>query len=120
MNVIIVDDDHLLRDAIKSVLELCGAHVAGTAWDFISFKNVMNRTVDVCLIDVILPNGDNGFSLAEYALSVSHCNVIMMSGEDHWDGCVLPFLKKPFQANDLLQAILADFSPRNIGKGRLY
>ncbi len=110
-NIILVEDDDIVREMISAVLMNKGYSVV-TARDGNEAIDQINRNqnheLDLLITDVIMP-GMNGFDLAETVKTrIQDIRVLYMSG--YSDNAVtplgplkedMPYLQKPFTADDL-------------------
>ena len=113
MKIGLVDDSVILRGAIKNVLEDCGYEVpieAGGSAEL--FKKLEKVTPDLLLLDVFFPT-ENGLDiLARLRKQYPNLKVMLVTGlkqtsisEEAKRLGASGVLYKPFDTNDLLQAI---------------
>ena len=113
-NILVVDDDEVMRSALKRILEKENFNVT-LAEDGISLsKHLENSKFDLILLDVNLPWVD-GFelcSLIKEHVSLRKIPIIMVSArsssEDIEKGFSLgisDYITKPFEMNDMLSVI---------------
>jgi DNA-binding NtrC family response regulator len=79
MTILVVDDEPLIRWAVREGLETAGFHVleAGTAREAIA--SLSNHPVAVALLDVRLPDSDDLTLLRRFRHDAPDCRVIMMT-----------------------------------------
>ncbi len=113
MNVLLVEDDELVRSCVEDLLIDAGLSVTAvsSATEALGLDGV--EDLSVLLADVRLGPGMNGFRLAAEARQRwpgIHC--VLMSGDpaveqDDADGPGL-FLAKPFRVDELLRAVCVE------------
>jgi DNA-binding NtrC family response regulator len=107
LNILIVEDEVLLRKQLASYFEKHGADVTG-AGDIAGAKQVISElTFDFALLDVNLPDGQGTSLLKEKTFS-NNTGVIVMTAEGNIAGAVeamklgaLDYLAKPFDPAEL-------------------
>jgi DNA-binding NtrC family response regulator len=103
--VMVVENDPFNRLALTRVLADAGYVVCGVAETVAEGKLVAAATSpDACLIDIALDGGSNGVDLAEWLIGQFGVPVVLMSGVSD-PALVVPFLRKPFDISDLLDAL---------------
>ena len=112
ISVIIVDDEEMLLDTIKSGLSSEGYHCE-TASTVKSAIELVSRTpFEIMITDVILPDG-HGFELAKKAMGLTPgLKVILITGysedfsyDEAMEAGASDFIKKPFSLKELLARI---------------
>jgi CheY-like chemotaxis protein len=115
MIVLLVDDEPMMRKMMKSMLERRGVQVldAGNAAEALAISR--EHAFDVLVTDIVM-DGVDGWKLAESLIRERPAlPVLFISGmpaDFETEGRRYPrcaFLPKPFQANDLMNAIDAVF-----------
>ena len=111
--VLVIDDEQLLRNSIKKILERAGFYVE-TALDYqTAQKCVENLQFDLILIDVVLPKM-SGISLIEKLQQQYELNaaIIFITGEPNLETAVNAirvgandYLEKPINRSELVEAI---------------
>ncbi len=115
--VLIIDDERLLRQSIKIILEKAGFYCE-TAYDYQSAeKNIENLKFDLILADIVLPKM-NGISLVS-KLQEEHkidSIVIFITGEPNLETCsqaiqigASDYLEKPVSRQKLIDSIKRSF-----------
>ena len=109
MRIVIVDDEFLIVKSLSALLTRAGHHVAGTAGSLTRGLDLIDTTeMDIAIIDANL----NGVSAEPLVKRLSERNVpaLLITGysdkqRPSWapDG----FLTKPFDLEDLLEAVEA-------------
>lgn len=111
--VLLVDDNDYVRQMICVILELAHYHVleAGSAAHALKISDQHQGEIDLLLTDIQMP-GMKGDELAEeMLLRRPGIKVLCMSGdlgvllERHTSAKDVPFIAKPFRAEDLLALI---------------
>jgi FixJ family two-component response regulator len=122
--VIVVDDDHRIREALSSLISSAGLQVAvfGSAAEFLEFKR---PEVPGCLVlDLQLP-GASGLELQQQLLAGDTPPIVFISGHGDIPSSVraikagaIEFLPKPFDDQELLRAIHAAIDQDRIARGK--
>lgn len=112
--VLVVDDETVVRDFIKHILEADGYEVltAGNSVEALQLGAAFRGTIDLLLTDVHMKIFQNGIQLARCFNTLRPETRILLTsgsapqghlpgdGEDRW-----PFLPKPFTRKMLLDAV---------------
>jgi len=122
--VMVVDDDHRVREALSSLISSAGLRVAvfGSAAEFLEFKR---PEVPGCLVlDLQLP-GASGLELQQQLLAEDTPPIVFISGHGDIPSSVraikagaIEFLQKPFDDQELLRAIHAAIDQDRIARGK--
>ena len=122
--VIVVDDDHRVREALSSLISSAGLQVAvfGSAAEFLEFER---PEVPGCVVlDLQLP-GASGLDLQQQLLTGDTPPIVFISGHGDIPSSVraikagaIEFLQKPFDDQDLLRAIHAAIDQDRIARGK--
>jgi len=115
--ILVVDDDDLLRETVRLVLEKAGHRVA-EAQDGRKVPELLaGDTFDIMLLDMVMRGKGGIETLADPALSSSSCKVIVMTGRidtgsEAFQALCRRFnaeavLAKPFTTRQLLETIEA-------------
>jgi DNA-binding response OmpR family regulator len=112
--VLVVDDEEIMRNALKRVLETEDFNVLIAEDGFALSKVLETTTLDLILLDVNLPWVD-GFELCQLVKSheaLAHIPVIMVSGRKSSDDIkrgmelgATDFIGKPFDVDHLLGSV---------------
>ncbi|MGB6540926.1 MAG: response regulator [Xanthobacteraceae bacterium] len=104
--VLVVDDEPLVREVTASMLEELGCEVITAASGTEALQRLSSdRRIEILITDINMPEMD-GYELAERAQHMrERLKVIALSGREQ-DGSGLPFIRKPFLAQDL-KAVMA-------------
>lgn len=114
-DILIVDDDDLIRDMIRAFVEDAG-HTAREAEDGkVALDRLAERPADVAILDVIMPNQEGLETIRHMQRLHPTVKIIVMSGggargQQSYLDAALDFgakaaLKKPFSGADLLALI---------------
>src|SRR6056297_376705 len=111
--VLIIDDERLLRQSIKKILEKAGFYVE-TAMDYQSAKkNIENLNFDLLLVDIVLPK-ISGIELIRKLRNEYEINsaIIFITGEPNLKSCInamrigaIDYLEKPVSRTVLIESI---------------
>jgi two-component system phosphate regulon response regulator OmpR len=106
--VLVVEDNEDIQDLLKEVFLSEGYRFA-VAGDGAEMRRIIRKgEIDVCIIDFLLPGGENGLVLAKEVAAQGY-GVIMVSGDrthfDTIDKAGHRFLAKPFPLRSLLQLV---------------
>jgi DNA-binding NtrC family response regulator len=131
MNVLLVDDEAMMRKMVKIALQKNGFQVFDAATGADALALAQAHRIDVLVTDVVMDDDMDGWSLASSLVErYPRLPVVFMSGyptdlankRQEYARCT--FLAKPFQPGDLMQAIswvlaaraqAADNSPHDRG-----
>ncbi len=107
--VLVVDDEPVILTTLQRALSLEGYHVDIAGGVKIAEEKFRKRSYDICLFDVMLPDGDGLELLRRLRAAHVEVPVIMMSGHATIDLAVsatrlgaLQFLEKPINTDALL------------------
>jgi CheY-like chemotaxis protein len=122
--ILLVDDDEVFREATGAVLQAAGYEVR-MAPDFRLALEILESdvTVDLFLVDIVMPDRVNGLALARMArLRRPEIKVLYLSGYDIpgvKTEALGPIIAKPVSDELLVERVssaLHDSSPRSSGK----
>ncbi len=110
--LLVVDDEPAILTTLQKALTLEGYHVDVAGGVAIAEEKFKKRVYDLCLFDVMLPDGDGVELLRKLREAGSEVPVIMMSGHATIDLAVratrsgaLQFLERPLNTDALLLTI---------------
>ena len=113
--VLVVEDEGLLRDMVRSFLEGCGHRVleADSGSKALEVWKEREENIDLLLTDMVLPRGISGLELARGLLERRpQLKVIFTTGRlvsdlerEAFEKINAWFLQKPFQLGDLIQLV---------------
>jgi len=109
MNILVVDDDALIRDMLCRVVGIMG-HTAIGACNGKDALDVISGSIDLVISDCDMPvmSGPEMLAALKSDPRVAHVPVIMMSGD--FDNCkatesAFAFVSKPFSTDTLIKEI---------------
>lgn len=113
--ILVVEDEGVLREMERSILERCGYYVleADSARKAFDLWMAHGRKIDLLLADIVLPRGITGIEIAKRLLDEQpQLKVIFTTGKvfRHAEQDALArmnalFLQKPFQQDDLVRVV---------------
>src|SRR6188768_805648 len=108
-HLLVVDDEPSILTTLQKALSLEGYSVDVAGGVKVAEDKLKKRSYDLCLFDVMLPDGDGLSLLAQLRAAKSEVPVIMMSGHATIDTAVkatrlgaLNFLEKPINTDALM------------------
>lgn len=106
--VLVVEDDPDVKALLEAVLGYEGYHFSAVANGAEMRRALARGDIDVAVIDVLLPGGDNGYALAKEAADCG-CGVILVTGHGlHFEAVERSgyrYLLKPYRASSLLELV---------------
>ena len=113
LSVLIVDDDTLMRQALRTILHAGEFDIAGEASNGEdALSQCSKQKPDVVLLDINMPRLDGITALARIRAALPACKVIMISSNATADrvreamtGGAAGFIVKPFNAARVVQEI---------------
>ncbi len=118
MNILIVDDETLIRNVIKEYSSSEGYHIFEASDGLEAIEMVKNNNIDLVVLDVMMPNLD-GFSACKEIKRIKNIPVIILSArKEEYDKLVGfelgidDYMTKPFSPKELMARIKA-VSKRN-------
>jgi len=119
MNILIVDDETLIRNVIKEYSKSEGYNIFEASDGLEAIEMVKNNNIDLVVLDVMMPNLD-GFSACKEIKKIKSIPVIILSArKEEYDKLVGfelgidDYITKPFSPKELMARIKA-VSKRNI------
>ena len=111
-HLLVVDDEPSILTTLQKALSLEGYSVDVAGGVRVADEKLKKRSYDLCLFDVMLPDGDGLSLLQQLRTAKNETPVIMMSGHATIDTAVkatrlgaLNFLEKPINTDALLIAV---------------
>ena len=111
--ILIVDDEVLIREALRRFLEIQG-HTVLEAGDGVDALAVLNeQEVDLAVVDLVMPRMDGMGLLSRMRADYPSTKVIIVSGYDEvFDMAqreidVVAIVSKPFQLSEVADAVRA-------------
>ena len=112
MRILVVDDDPIVLDSCRRILEAEGFDVQAVSSADNALETVKNNGFDLLLIDVKMPGHDGMYLMREVKERWPEIPVIVMSGyptpETITDGITMgaaKFIAKPFTPDELLEMV---------------
>ena len=113
--ILVVEDEQLLREMQRSMLEGCGHRVleAGSSERALEIWNDRGEDIDLLLTDMVLSRGMSGMELAKRLVERRPgLKIIFTTGRilrdldrEDLEKINARFLQKPYQGEDLIQAV---------------
>lgn len=113
--ILIVEDEGVLREMERGILEACGYNVleADSGRKAFDLWEAQGRKIDLLLADIVLPRGITGIEVAKRLIDGQpQLKIIFTTGKifRHEEQDALAkmnalFLQKPFQHQDLIRAV---------------
>ncbi|MDD3453781.1 MAG: response regulator transcription factor [Bacilli bacterium] len=126
MNLLVVDDEELIRNVIKEYTSNEGYNVFEASDGNEAIKCVEKNNIDLIIMDVMMPNLD-GFSACKEIKKIKDIPIIMLSARneeyDKLNGFNLgvdDYITKPFSPKELLARIKAVSKRNNVGDNYIY
>ena len=119
-NVMIADDSESVRSTLRDMVEAGKHKVVAEADDGIDTQEKFNSAKpDVLLLDVAMPKKDGMETLIELMKNNPKAKVIMITAHDDMElieNCIkagaLAYITKPFNTDDILQAVAFAFEEK--------
>lgn len=109
-HILVVDDDQRIRQMLTRYFEQEGYRVSVAA-DGPAMRTKLNDSVDVILLDVVMP-GDDGLTLAREVRAGSDVGIIMLTGRDDVLDRIVglevgadDYIAKPFHLREVLARV---------------
>jgi len=119
MNILIVDDETLIRNVIKEYSKSEGYNIFEASDGLEAIEMVKNNNIDLVVLDVMMPNLD-GFSACKEIKKIKTIPVIILSARKEeydklvgFDLGIDDYITKPFSPKELMARIKA-VSKRNV------
>lgn len=108
-HILVVDDDPRIRQMLARYFEEEGYHVSAVA-DGRGMRDALQRfAIDIILLDLILPGGEDGLALAREVRTRSDVPIIMLTGRDEVVDRIVgleigadDYIAKPFHLREVL------------------
>lgn len=109
--VLVVDDDSIIRETLRILLRSNGFDVVGEASDGIKAMQMLRKhKPDIVLLDISMPGASGLDVLEEIRSELPEVNVVMISGEAKSDivkkaieGGAIGYIVKPFNTANVMQ-----------------
>ena len=110
--VLVIDDEQMMLDAIKTILEEMGHHVECFSSSTKGEKSALENDFDLVLIDIRMPE-KNGAKITESILNKkSGANILVITAHPHdplakraLDAGAKGLVKKPFDIGKILEVL---------------
>ena len=109
-HILVVDDDQRIRQMLTRYFEQEGYRISVAA-DGLAMRAQLNDSVDVILLDVVMP-GEDGLTLAREIRATSDVGIIMLTGRDDVLDRVVgleigadDYIAKPFHLREVLARV---------------
>ena len=102
--ILVVDDDLGLRHALAETLVDAGYAIEQASDGLMALRQIARQVPDLILSDVRMPHLDGIGLAATLAPHMPLIPIILMSAQSLPSGCGQPFIRKPFDAGDALDA----------------
>src|SRR6202140_829053 len=109
-HILVVDDDHRIRQMLTRYFEQEGYRISAAA-DGAAMRAQLNDSVDLILLDVVMPRED-GLTLARELRATSTVGIIMLTGRDDVLDRVVglevgadDYIAKPFHLREVLARV---------------
>ncbi|HYH21618.1 MAG TPA: response regulator [Azospirillum sp.] len=79
-NILVADDDHMVRQVLRTTLERAGHHVAVAGSGTEALRLMEKQAFDIAVLDVIMPEKEGIGTLIEARQKHPGMKTIMMSG----------------------------------------
>lgn len=111
MNILIVEDEFLIADQLKTLIKQGGYQCVGVAKDVASAKILLLKKPDFVLLDIKLSEGDSGITLGHF-LNKQGIPFYYLTANNEFETMQealqskpVGYLSKPFNVNDILAAL---------------
>ncbi len=111
MKVVLIEDEYLVADYLKTILVKNGFEVIGMADDYQTALKLIAFKPDVCLVDIRLANNENGIDVGKvlnkkqipfiYLTANNELTTIKDAVKTHPEA----YLTKPFSERDVIAAL---------------
>lgn len=126
MNILIVDDEELIRNVIKEYCAFEGYNTLEANDGLEAIKMVKDNNIDLIILDIMMPNLD-GFSSCKEIKKIKNIPIIMLSARKEeidklycFDLGIDDYITKPFSPKELMARIKAVTKRNNIGDKFIY
>lgn len=113
MQILVVDDEELIRNVVKEYAILEGYKVIEAENGFQAIETIKSNNIDIIIMDIMMPKFD-GFSAIKEIKKIKNIPTIMLSarGEEYdklmgFDLGIDDYLTKPFSPKELMARIKA-------------
>ncbi|MFD1746738.1 response regulator [Rhizobium helianthi] len=110
--ILVVDDDPRIRQMVTRYFEDEGFHVIGASDGQTMRRALQDHTVDLILLDLVLPNSEDGLALAREVRASSDIPIVMLTGRDDVLDRIIglevgadDYIPKPFHLREVLARV---------------
>ncbi|MBP2549845.1 two-component system phosphate regulon response regulator OmpR [Neorhizobium galegae] len=110
--ILIVDDDPRIRQMVTRYFEDEGFIVTGASDGSSMRKALADYTIDLILLDLVLPNSEDGLALAREVRASSDVPIVMLTGRDDVVDRIIglevgadDYIPKPFHLREVLARV---------------
>jgi DNA-binding response OmpR family regulator len=110
--ILIVDDDPRIRQMVTRYFEDEGFVVTGASDGATMRKALADYTIDLILLDLVLPNSEDGLALAREVRATSDVPIVMLTGRDDVVDRIIglevgadDYIPKPFHLREVLARV---------------
>lgn len=110
--ILVVDDDPRIRQMVTRYFEDEGFHVLGAADGQSMRRLLQDHTIDLILLDLVLPNSEDGLALAREVRAGSDVPIVMLTGRDDVLDRIIglevgadDYIPKPFHLREVLARV---------------
>lgn len=110
--ILIVDDDPRIRQMVTRYFEDEGFLVTGASDGASMRKALADYTIDLILLDLVLPNSEDGLALAREVRATSDVPIVMLTGRDDVVDRIIglevgadDYIPKPFHLREVLARV---------------
>ena len=116
--ILLIDDEKLVRESLERFLDFCGYRVL-TACDGEEGVEIFRRmagSVDLVILDWILPGRGGAWTLEALRDAAPDCRVVLFSGHNEgWEGVAADdLIFKPVAMPELLERIRVVLADENV------
>ena len=126
MNILIADDEKLIRNVLKEYLLVENYHVFKSKDGKEALDIIKNNCIDLILLDIMMPNMD-GFSALKEIKKENNIPVIVLSARKEeydkllgFDLGIDDYITKPFSPKEVMARIKAVLKRNNMGENFTY
>ncbi|HZB90343.1 MAG TPA: response regulator [Stellaceae bacterium] len=111
--ILVVDDDEVMRDLLRRVLERSGFNVVTASDGRDGVESLRRHSVDVTITDIVMPVMDGIEMIRSLVTEQPDIRIIAVSGVDEWDNHLKTaqrlgakaVLRKPVSSQELVSTV---------------
>lgn len=111
MNILIIEDDFIIAEQLRSIITEHGDTVVGHADTVADAQKLLHPDIDLCFVDIYLRNRENGIELARI-LQEKNMNFIFLTANNEMETLKkavstepLSYITKPFSERDIIASL---------------